>query len=209
MGLCPARSHLPPTDESRVCPLCLVRIQSLPPLPRQSFHSASTHSPASLSLVAALYLVTGMGKWRCFTLGIPEPCSSVYNVVQKMISKPTLCIYSCLAVLQSAHVPEPAAMAAGPMSEKLHGCKLPEEQTLGLAHREGGRQIACHRAWLGPEQKEGFDVVLILLLIRYSRLALFLWFYYFPLSKDILDLVYTCKNLATPLESSDVISGSL
>lgn len=35
-------------------------------------------------------------------------------------------------MLQSAHVLEAAAIAAGPMSEQLHGHKL-EAQTLGLA----------------------------------------------------------------------------
>lgn len=83
MGLGHAGGRLPPAEESRVCPLCLVG---------PSFRSVTTYSPASLSLVATLYVVTRMGKWWHFTLGIPEPWSHVYDVVQKVTSKPTVCI---------------------------------------------------------------------------------------------------------------------
>lgn len=64
------------------------------------------------------------------TLGLPEPGSCMYNAVQKIKSKSTVCGPSCPAVLQLAHVPDAAAIAAGPVIEQLHAHKLTEEQPL-------------------------------------------------------------------------------
>lgn len=92
------------------------------------------HPPTWRSWVAASYLVARTGKWQHFlTLGLPEPCSCVYSAVQKIKSKSTVCVSSCPAVLQFAHVPDAAAVAGGPLIEQLHGHKLTEEHTLGLA----------------------------------------------------------------------------